>query len=146
MKKIWVFSLGVLLFTSCGTSKRYDTVAEERGVKPLSQQVVEAIKADAGFQTLTYKAHKDEIVWVSNKKGRKGWQIQAYNPNPILSPFGRFIRLRWLHNDVSFMGSFKSVKLSDEEQQEILEALQPLFDNVQKDYIEKSNKKYHQVE
>lgn len=150
MKKILLVVFGALLLgtlcTSCSSSKRFDTAAEDRGVKPLSQQVVEAIKADTDFQTLTYKAHKDEIVWVSNKKGRKGWQIQAYNPDPVMSPFGRFIRLRWLHSDVSFVGSFKSVKLSDEEQQDILEALQPLFESIQKAYIEKNNKKYHQVE
>lgn len=146
MKKICSFILGALLLASCSSSKRFDAAAEDRGVKPLSQQVVDAIKADADFQTLTYKHHKDEIVWVSQKKGRKGWQIEAYNPEPILSPFGRFIRLRWLKKDVSFIGGFKSVKLSDDEQQDILDALKPLFDSVQKDYIEKTSKKYHQVE
>lgn len=145
MKKIIVLVAGIVLFASCGTSKRVDQLAEDRAVKPLATQVVEAILADSvGYKTLTYKHTKDEILWVSSK-GRGGWQIRAYNPDPILSEFGRFIRLRWMHADVAFVGKYKKVKLTDDEQQAILESLKYFFDHLQKQEIEKTYEKYHQV-
>ncbi len=145
MKRILFFAFMAMVFASCGTTKRVDELATEREVKPLATQVVEAILVDSvSYKSLTYKHHKDEILWVSSK-GRGGWQIRAYNPDPILSEFGRFIRLRWMHADVAFVGKYKKVKLTDDEQQAIIEALKYFFDHLQKQEIEKNYPKYHQV-